>query len=251
MPFPSGTARSGRDDNGFCKILRQEGLHAEAASAGFFEFGGVDENGGQSLLAKIGLDLRRDVRGDVVIVQDDAVAHELVGLFCIEEVKAFPALVEGGERFGGEGSDENQGGIVVQRTEAGVEVITVWISEFQGQNGNAHLRHGHREFVNSAAGAAKSVAAVNAGTVGMPYEIAVAFQIVIAKLEINDPVVTGAEPLSEIWDFALTGFVDHPAGDDEFPVSGFFADEDLIRGEDHVFETFDRIDDFDIASVLL
>jgi hypothetical protein len=33
-------------------------------------------------------------------------------------------------------------------------------------------------------------------------------------------------------------------------MSIFLADENLIRGEDHVFETFDGIDDFDIASVL-
>src|SRR4051812_7403784 len=49
----------------------------------------------------------------------------------------------------------------------------------------------------------------------------------------------------------MTGWMPHAAGDHEVPVSRFFPNENLIRSEHHVFESWDGIDDMNLASILL
>ena len=85
----------------------------------------------------------------------------------------------------------------------------------------------------------------------MPEQVAVSFEIVVAVIEFDDAIVSRAEPVSKKGHFAMTGGINHAAGYHKFSVSIFCADENLIGGEDHVFETFHGIDGFDLTSALL
>src|SRR5450631_782755 len=75
--------------------------------------------------------------------------------------------------------------------------------------------------------------------------------MVVAVVEVDHLVVPRAEPVRIKRYFALSRSVHHAAGHDKFSVSDFLAGENLIGGEDHIFETLDCIDEFDLTSVLL
>ena len=232
-------------------ISRQEHLHAETASAGFFEFRGVHHDGPESLLLEDGFQLWAGARRNVGIVQDDAVAHKCVGFLNVEQVDPRPMLVEGGEGVSGESSGENQGGIVVQRTETGVEVVAVRIDEFERNDVDSHFGHCSRKLFDASACAAKTIAGVDAGSVGMPEQVAVAFEKVAAVTDLDDAIATRLAPFDVEGDFSLSRRIHHPAGDDEVTKSRFLANEELVGGEDHILEPFDGIDRFNRASVLL
>ena len=78
-----------------------------------------------------------------------------------------------------------------------------------------------------------------------------AFEIVIAEIELDQPIVARPEPGREIWNFALARWVNHAARHHKFSVTTFIAGENLVGGEDHVFETFDWNNGFELASALL
>ena len=59
------------------------------------------------------------------------------------------------------------------------------IDELEGNNRNSHFGHDYRELVHAATGRAETEPRVNSRAVGMPKQIAVAFQEVVAEVEIN------------------------------------------------------------------
>src|ERR1700751_3821289 len=82
------------------RLLRQKRFHTEAASARLFEFGGLDQHGGQSLLKENGLELPGQTGSDVAAVDHDSISHEVMRLVGIEKVNALPVFVNGRERIG-------------------------------------------------------------------------------------------------------------------------------------------------------
>lgn len=140
---------------------------------------------------------------------------------------------------------------MVKRAEAGIEVIAIRVDQVERQDWDIHLAHGRRKFFYSAGSAAETVAGENAGFVGVPEKVAVSFEEVFAEIDFDHAIIARVAPVFIERDFALAGRIDHAAGNDKFSVSGFFADENLIRGEDHILEALDRIDGLDGASVLL
>src|SRR6478672_8060819 len=129
----------------------QKRLEAEATAACLFEFGGFDDDRGQTFLVKNGIERWGHVRRDVAAIDDNAVSHEVVGFVGIEKMNSGPVFVNCGERVGGKGSGKNQGSYVVQRTEAGVEVIAVGVDKLEGDDRNSHFGHCGGEFLNAAA----------------------------------------------------------------------------------------------------
>ena len=85
----------------------------------------------------------------------------------------------------------------------------------------------------------------------MPEQIAVAFEVVAAEVEVNDFVAALAVPVHEKGNFALAGGMAHVTGDSEFAYARMVPDEALIGGEDHVLEAGGGIDSFDLVSALL
>src|SRR5437660_1087340 len=85
----------------------------------------------------------------------------------------------------------------------------------------------------------------------MPEQIAVAFEIVVAVVEFDQFVAVRTAPGRIKRHFALTRWIHHAAGHGEFAVTTFLADENLIGGEDHIFEAFDWVDGFDFTSLLM
>ena len=77
-----------------------------------------------------------------------------------------------------------------------------------------------------------------------------ALKKIFAEVDMDNAIIAGATPDFIEGNFALARRIDHAAGDDKFSVSGFFASEELVRGKDHVLETFDGIDGFNGASIL-
>src|SRR5579859_57531 len=104
---------------------RQKCFHAETASPGFFELGGVDQNWGQSFVLQNRFELPRDVRRDVALVDDNGISHEVVGFLGVEKMQPLPMLVQSGESLGIERSREYESGFVVERAQACVQVIAV------------------------------------------------------------------------------------------------------------------------------
>ena len=85
----------------------------------------------------------------------------------------------------------------------------------------------------------------------MPEQIAVAFEVVRAVVEIDDAKISIAELVHVIRHFALTRCVHHAAGNYKFSVSTFLARENLIGSEDHVFEALHWLDGCNLTSALL
>jgi len=175
----------------------------------------------------------------------------VVRLVGVEKVNTLPAFVKDCERIGVKSSGKDQNGFLVERAEAGVEVIAISVDQVQGQDRDIHFGHGCSKFFDPAASASQTVSGEDAGSVGMPEKVAVAFEKIFAEIDFDHAIIVRATPVFVESDFALTGWVDHATGNDKFPISGLFAGEDLVGGEDHVLETFDGIDGFDGASVLL
>ena len=104
--------------------LRQEQFHAGATTTSLLEFRGVDRDRLESFLLKDCLQLRAGTGCHVPAVHDDSVTHKGVGFLYIEQMNGNPILVDGCQGVGGERSGENEDGEVVQRTQAGVEVVS-------------------------------------------------------------------------------------------------------------------------------
>src|SRR5579859_7928667 len=121
----------------------------------------------------------------------------------------------------------------------------------QRHDRDAHLGHGGLKFFHTAERAAETVSRVHAGSVGMPKQIAMPFEVVFPKVNFNDAISLRAKPLCVERHFVLARFVDHAAGNHELSVSVFLADENLICSEDHVLKIFDGCDSFNFASTLL
>lgn len=119
------------------------------------------------------------------------------------------------------------------------------------QDRDIHFGHGGSKFRDSSGSAAETVAGEDAGSVRVPEKIAVALEEVFSEIDFDHAIIARATPVFVKRDFALAGGIDHSAGHDKFPISGFFAREDLVGGEDHILETRDGIDGFDDTSILL
>ena len=85
----------------------------------------------------------------------------------------------------------------------------------------------------------------------MPQQITMAFEEVVAEGKFNHLVVMPAAPVGKERDLATARFVNHSAGHGEFAISTLLADKNRVRGENHVFESFHRIDSLDFASTSL
>ena len=85
--------------------------------------------------------MRRGVGREVTSVGDDAVAHESVGFVGGQLVNAFPEWPESLQRIRGKRSGVDESGIVVERAEAGVEVVAVGVDELQWDDGDVYLGH--------------------------------------------------------------------------------------------------------------
>ncbi len=76
-------------------------------------------------------------------------------------------------------------------------------------------------------------------------------QAIVAEFQIDDLVTAFAEPVFVERHLALAGRVHHSTWDDEFPYPFLASDEDLVGGEDHVFQVRDWVDRFNFALTLL
>src|ERR1017187_9405435 len=116
-----------------CRILSplglsgQECLHTEATAARFFELGGFDDHGVQSLLMKNRFQRRCDAGSDIAAVDDDPIAHEAMGLIGGEQVNPLPEFMKRGKSLTGIRPRKNQCRFIVERAEASVEVVAIRI----------------------------------------------------------------------------------------------------------------------------
>jgi len=195
--------------------------------------------------------LRRDAGRDVVSAGDDAVAHELMGFLGVDLVQATPVLAQSGKRFRGKRAGKNQRRLVIQRTQTGIEVVAVRIYQLQRHHRNRKPGHGRRKLLEARLGGAEAVSCVNARPIRMPKQIAVAFESIIAQIDVEHLVAPLAVPLHIEPDFALARGIQHAAGNDELAHALMPSHKNLVRGEHHVFEAGNRIDGFDHASALL
>ena len=140
---------------------------------------------------------------DVPAIHDDSVAHERVGFLYVEQVNASPIFVDGGQGVGGEGSHENEDRVVVQRREAGVEVIAITIDEFERNHLNSHFGHRIGKSLDTSSRATKTIAGVDAGSVRMPEQVPVAFEKVVVVIDVDDAVVASSTPVDVKGDFTL------------------------------------------------
>ena len=230
---------------------RQEGFHAEAASAGFFKLRGIHNDGDQSFLMKDSFELRCCVRREIAAIDHDSIPHEVVRFVDIEQMNSLPGLVQGSESVGGKSSSKNQGSFVVQRTKASVEMVAIRIDEFEWHNRNSHFGHSSCKFIDPSARAAKSITGVDTRSIRLPQQISMAFEVVSGKIDVDDAVPAVAEPVGIRRHLALTRGKDHTAGDRELSVSGLLAGEDLVGGEDHILEALDCFDGLDLTTVLM
>ena len=76
-------------------------------------------------------------------------------------------------------------------------------------------------------------------------------QAIVAEFQVDDLVTAFSEPFDIEGHLALARGVHHTTGHDEPLESLLVADEDLVGGEDHVFEVGDCVDGFNFASTLL
>ena len=196
--------------------------------------------------------LRRHAGRDVVSIDHNSVSHKVMGLIGVQEMNSFPTLMQDSQGFGGKRSGENQSRLGIQRAQACVQVIAIRIDQLEGSDRNSHFGHCGRKFSIAAAGAAKTVPRIDAGAVIIPEQIAMAFEVVVwRKARSITRKLRAANHCVKYGHLAITGWMPHAAGNDELSVSCFLADENLIRGEHHVFESWDGIDDMDLAAVLL
>ena len=202
-------------------------------------------------MVKDALELWGQMGSDVAAVDNDTVSHEVMRFLGIEKVNALPVPMNGREGIGVESSSEDQHRLLVERAEASIEVIAICVDQVQGHDGKTHPGHGGGKFFYSTQGAAKPVSGEDTGSIRMPQKIAVSLEEIFAEIDFDDAIVAHATPVFIKRNFALAGGINHAAGHDEFPISGFFTGEYLIGGENHVLETFNGIDGFDGASALL
>jgi hypothetical protein len=82
----------------------------------------------------------------------------------------------------------------------------------------------------------------------MPEQVAMPFEVVSAKVYFNNLEATLAKPVHIEWNFALSRSVHHAAGHDKLSYSFMKSHKDLVGGEHHVFEGWDGVDGFYVAS---
>ena len=97
-----------------------------------------------------------------------------------------PEPTQSGERFGSVGAGIDKHGIVVQRAEAGIEVIAVGVDQMERGDRDSQFGHGGAKLFDAGLGRTKAVAGIDAGPVRVPKEVAMAFQVVGAEIDFDD-----------------------------------------------------------------
>src|SRR5580658_6709365 len=112
--------------------------------------------------------MRCEVRCEVTSIHDDAVTHEFVSFIGGEFVHARPESAQNSERFGSIGARVNEHRLIVQRTEAGIEVVAEWIDQMKRDNRDSQLAHCLAKFLDAAVGRTEAIASINAGPARVP-----------------------------------------------------------------------------------
>src|SRR5690242_1708523 len=81
----------------------------------------------------------------------------------------------------------------------------------------------------------------------MPKQISMTLEEVVSVIKLDDAIAVFREPIHVMWDFPPPRLIPHAAGHDELALL-LACDKDLIVGEDHVFEPFDRGQNFGLES---
>src|SRR5258708_33982140 len=110
----------------------------------------------------------RDVRRKVASVGDDAVAHEFVSLVGGKFVNALPESAQRGQRFGSVSAGINEYGLVVERAEASIQVITVAVDELKRDDRNSQFGHCRAKFVDTRLRRTKTIAGIDTRPVRVP-----------------------------------------------------------------------------------
>src|SRR5579863_5412291 len=147
--------------------------------------------------------MRRDTGSEITSIDYDPVSHELVSFVRRELMHARPESAECGERFWSIGARVDKNGFVIQRAQAGIEVIAVAVDEPERNDRDIQLGHGTAEFRNPTLGRTKSITGVNAGPVRVPEKVAVTFQVVVTKFDIDNLEAAPAIPIHIELHFAL------------------------------------------------
>ena len=90
------------------------------------------------------------MRRDVAAVDYDAVSHEAVSFLGGEQVNPLPDFVQSRESLGGIRAGKDQCSFIVERAQAGVEMVAIRIDELQGHDGDSHFGHRGGEFLHTA-----------------------------------------------------------------------------------------------------
>src|ERR1700682_2417876 len=82
----------------------------------------------------------------------------------------------------------------------------------------------------------------------MPEKVSVTLEIVVPKVNFNDPIVSPAIPIQKERHFTLARGVDHATGHHKSSDTFLVADKGLIGSENHVFQARSRVDGYDFVS---
>ena len=148
-----------------------------------FELRAFDDHRHQAFPAENGFEVRRDVGSEIASVGDVPSPYNCGSAVRVSRVNVLlEQRAQGSERSGSVAAGERRGRIAASlKGQNRYQAVAVRVDQMEGDDRNFQFGHRTAEFFNTKLCRTKAITRVNARAVGVPEEVAMAFQVVCAR----------------------------------------------------------------------